>query len=282
MTARTIQIHFNTRNWLDQIGTPRYSNDQIDAALCIAISEYMDELLGEGKFSGTSSQEIDSATKNKLRYLILNYSALNGFAIDSLGRLSIPIAYIEEESKAIRKMIAIRIYTSSAIYDAIPATHGEIDSDFNKNSFDKPTLSYPPRVYFTIENDNIVFEPRNVFSISEEEGKQAVGKLTFSFVSQDFIASSGVILDKTFDGTVPPNTAAVYSRQAIYDGSPLKRNDKITDFTNFASKLTSGEVAYGYVDPKFPRFLEEELSKRTAMSLGLPTERMDKLKQIFA
>ena len=78
---------------------------------------------------------------------------------------------------------------------------------------------------------------------------------------------------------IGPTLHATY--KASYYTMGKKISVPLPEQANCMTNLTAGKISYGYTELPFPAFYYDTIARKVAMTLGITTERYEKLKEIF-
>ena len=272
-----ISIHNQIKFWLDQVGTPRYSLTQVDNAIDYAVTDEVDSLIGGGKYARTlASAELDAETKRILGKLVTTNVYTDGEFTLADGKLSIDMS--TKSPNGVRRILSLALYYNDEWHKVIPATREQIDTNFDGNSFDVPTLDYPERIYYIESEDGLELFPQ---TFTEDEPEEVIEKIRLSVVNGWQKPYIGIPFTptSTFDPQSQDNyyalTKTVTINNVIYQSGEVVPAQQIDEF------FTAGVVVSQFVDVPFPEFYYNTIAQKAALILGATSERMEKLKQIF-
>lgn len=272
-----ISIHNQIRFWLDQVGTPRYSLSQVDDAIDYAVTDEIDSLIGGGKYARTlASAELDGETKRILSKIITtNIYTYDEFTIDE-GKLSVDMSL--KSLNGVRKILALALFYDDEWHKVIPATREQIDTNFDGNVFDVPTLDYPERIYYIESENGLELFPE---TFTEDEPEKVIEKIRLSVVNGWEKPSIGVsftpssFFDRQWQGTYYAKTKTVTINGIKYQSGEAVPSQQLDEY------FTSGVLVSGIIDIPFPQFYYNTIAQKAALILGATSERIEKLKQIF-
>lgn len=268
---------------MDQVGTPRYSASKIDEAIRFVVSQEVDALCGEGNFKGTlASPEITSESKRILSHILV-MKTINPISNNSFVNLDDAWRYTLDQVNfplGVKKIISISVKIGDDWVELHPAAKADISTGFNGNVFDAVRDSYPYKLYFTDNNNSL-----DMYIGSLEFNDTGITQVKMTVIQNWIEPFSGIIVeagDAQMEQITEMITASI---KTIYKGTSYPMGSKIVipqaDYGNCLINLTYGKIAYKYTELPFPAFYYDHIARKVALTLGITTERYEKLKEIF-